>query len=142
MRRSRRLHNGRPSASETSERATTRTLEVAREGQVIAAPDRDGSLAEGILVEAAAVVRLFGMRLLTLDASVVISPAELSDPPDVPPVASKPVLEEARRPLRSQPAGADLARAQLVINEAAASLTASRAATEREAAKARSDGRR
>jgi hypothetical protein len=41
-------------------------------------PASGSSLAGGMLVEASILARLFGMRLLTLDASVVLLPAALS----------------------------------------------------------------
>lgn len=50
-------------------------------GPVLAAtPDPDGRLAEGVRVEGRVLARLLGVRLLRLDAEVVLVPARLDEP--------------------------------------------------------------
>ena len=58
-------------------------------------PDRRRRLSEGVLLEAKIRARLLGLRLLTIDATVVLSPADVAgpaiaahDPPPRAPVGS------------------------------------------------------
>jgi hypothetical protein len=46
----------------------------------MAISDRRRRLSEGVLVEARIRARLLGMRLLTIDATVVLAPADLTAP--------------------------------------------------------------
>jgi len=74
---------------------------------------------EGILVEASVVARLLGMRLLKLDATVVLSPADVTRrsaaPRVLPAVESRPAPHIS--PSRPQPAGRGLAEAVRHIKE-------------------------
>jgi hypothetical protein len=71
--------------------------------------------------------RLLGLRLLTLDATVLIAPAELAAAParsgDKRPVV---VVDAARRTDGRRPVGGDLTDAARCIDESAASLAAAR----------------
>ena len=74
---------------------------------------------EGILVEASVVARLLGMRLLKLDATVVLSPADVATrsatPRDLPTIESGRASEVL--PRRPHPAGRGLAEAVRHIKE-------------------------
>lgn len=112
MRRSSRWRRGRRSDSRSTAPATERATT-----NLIAVPDADRPLSEGLVVEASVVARLFRVRLLAVDASVVISPAHVHDqPPDVPPRMQRRAI------------GAGLVAAERFIDEGASSLAASRAA--------------
>jgi hypothetical protein len=63
--------------------------------------------ADGVVVEASVVARLFGLRLLSVNASVVVSPARV------------------RGRMRAGPIGTRLLTAERLIDEGAASLAAS-----------------
>lgn len=45
-----------------------------------AIPDRRRRLSDGVLVDASIRARLLGLRLLTIDATVVLAPAEVTAP--------------------------------------------------------------
>jgi hypothetical protein len=47
---------------------------------VAAIPDRRRRLSDGVLVDASIRARLLGLRLLTIDAIVVLAPAEVTAP--------------------------------------------------------------
>jgi hypothetical protein len=94
--------------------STARATEPAT-ANLIAIPDGGGRLSEGLVVEASIVARLFRLRVLAVDASLVISPARAKSRP---PVAAR---------TRSRAIGGGLAAAERCIDEGAASLTASRA---------------
>jgi hypothetical protein len=94
-----------------------------------AIPDGSRHLSEGLIVEARLVARLIGIRLLTIDAELIVSPAEMrnvraaaGDLTVGPPSATA----LAAPPLRSRPIGAGLATAEQLIDEGAAALAASR----------------
>ena len=69
-------------------------------------PDGDGQLSEGLLVEGRLVARLLGVRLLTIDAHLVLTPAQLTAP-----AAPNP------RRLRTSAVGARLAAAQRLLDD-------------------------
>lgn len=48
--------------------------------RLTAVPDRGGQPSDGVLVEGSIVTRLLGLRLLKLDATVVVVPADVSAP--------------------------------------------------------------
>jgi hypothetical protein len=73
-------------------------------------------LSDGLVVEASVVARLLSIRLLAIDARVVISPAYVERR-----------LRTSTPPMQSRAIGARLAVAERVIDEGAASLAASRA---------------
>jgi hypothetical protein len=79
------------------------------------------------MVEASVLARLFGMRLLTLDANVIVSRTQvmrLSPVPYDAPVRSSGEAAPAP-PERSRAIGARLADAERLIDEGAATLAAS-----------------
>jgi hypothetical protein len=78
-------------------------------------PDDGGVLSEGLVVEASVVARLFRFRLLEIDASLVVSPADVRGlSTAVPP------------PARRRTVGAGLVAAERALDQGAASLAASR----------------
>ena len=52
--------------------------ETAARGALTVAPDRRRRLSQGVLVEASILARLLGLRLLTLEATMVLVPAEVT----------------------------------------------------------------
>jgi hypothetical protein len=86
-----------------------------------AVPDRRRRVSDGILVEASILARLLGLRLLTLDVTLVLVPAEVSAP--APPSAAR--VSSARRYGPPQ-AGGGLAAAVRSINEGAELLAEAR----------------
>jgi hypothetical protein len=110
MRRSRRWPRGRRSDSRSTAPVTARPTT-----DLIAVPDDGGVLAEGLVVEASVVARLFRFRLLEIDASLVVSPADVRGrSAAVPP-----------RP-RRRTVGPGLIAAERALDQGAASLAASR----------------
>jgi hypothetical protein len=55
----------------------------------VAVPDSGGRLAEGLLVEGSLVARLLGVRLLAIDARLVLAPAQLRALPQTAPGAPR-----------------------------------------------------
>jgi hypothetical protein len=51
----------------------------------VAVPDSGGRLADGLLVEGSLVARLLGVRLLAIDARLVLAPARLKALPQAAP---------------------------------------------------------
>jgi hypothetical protein len=74
----------------------------------VAIPDGERELSDGLLVEASLVARLLRVRLLAIDARLIIAPARV----------------DGRSP--AGPIGARLAAAERSLSEGAASLAASR----------------
>jgi hypothetical protein len=108
--------------------ATPHSHETTAPLAVTATPDRRRRLSDGVLVDASIHARLLGLRLLTLDASVVLVPAEVSATPRAAPA---PAQRRAPRPSiaaprRSIAAGPRLAQAVRSINEAAEVLAETR----------------
>jgi hypothetical protein len=105
-----------------------------------AVPDRGARFSDGVLVKASILARLLGIRLLKLDASVVVVPAAVrtpsSEPQDssarvsgdrpAPSPAVPPARSPAVPPARSGAIGGGLADAVRSINEGAALLAESR----------------
>jgi hypothetical protein len=87
-----------------------------------AVPDHRRSLADGVLVEASVLARVLGMRLLTLHATVVLAPAQVTAPPAGPVRTSAPTLGR----LPPGAAGRDLAEAVRTLNEGAEILARAR----------------
>jgi hypothetical protein len=97
------------------------TIREAREGgalrtRVVVAPSRT-RLSGGALVEASILARVLGLRLLTLDATVAIVPADVARPSEPPP---RPTSS------RSPAVGRGLADAVQSINEGAKLLADAR----------------
>jgi hypothetical protein len=94
----------------------------------MATPDRRRRLSEGVLVDASIRARLLGIRLLTIDATVVLAPADVTapsvaahDPPRRPSVRSSGISRN-----RSAATGRGLAEAVRSINEGAELLAEAR----------------
>lgn len=90
MRRSlRRRGTHRSGWKSTSKAATSRTIErhipTARHTVV---PDSSKRLSDGLLIETSVLARLFGIKLLTLEGAVVVTPAQLSEPAEGHPVVT------------------------------------------------------
>src|SRR4051794_23283805 len=81
--------------SSSSVPATPHSHETTAPLAVTATPDRRRRLSDGVLVDASIHARLLGLRLLTLDASVVLVPAEVSATPRAAPA---PARRRAPRP--------------------------------------------
>jgi hypothetical protein len=93
-----------------------------------AIPDRRRRPSDGILVEASILARLLGIRLLTLDATVVLVPADVPAPSAAPrdsPVRTSPPSPGLPR-ARSGAVGGGLADAVRSINEGAELLAEAR----------------
>jgi hypothetical protein len=119
MQRSSRWPSGRRSGSRTTERETA---------NLIAVPDGGRQRLDGLVIEASVVARLFRIRLLAIDASLVVSPAHVKARSP----AVSPAHVQARSPAvtphaRSRTIGPALAAAERFIDEGAASLAVSRA---------------
>lgn len=94
----------------------------------MAIPDRRRRLSEGILVEARIRARLLGIRILTIDATVVLAPADVAAPSVA---AHDPPQRASVRPSgiswnRSAATGHRLADAVQSINEGMELLAATR----------------
>jgi hypothetical protein len=64
------------------------------------APDRRRRLSDATLVEASISARLLGMRLLTLDATIALVPADVTVP--IPAVADRALRADRRAPASSR----------------------------------------
>jgi hypothetical protein len=53
-------------------------VEPAAPGVLTVAPDRRRRLSQGVLVEASILARVLGLRLLTLEATMVLAPADVT----------------------------------------------------------------
>jgi hypothetical protein len=82
-------------------------------------PDGRRRLADGLVIDAAVVARLLGVRLLRIEAAVGVAPARI-DPPSAVPPGLRPV------PV-ARPIGTGLALARGYLEDGAVSLAASRA---------------
>ena len=94
---------------------------------LIGFPDRRRRPSDGIVAEAAIVGHVLGLRLLTLDATVVLSPAVVTAPSSTRPAV--PALQGPLRPVdapASAPLGRRLAEAARSIDEGAAALAQAR----------------
>ena len=89
-------------------------------------PDGARQLSEGLLVEASVVARLFRLRLLVIDASVVIAPAQVTGRHRPATCAADEPLAPVTPRTRSGPIGAGLAAAERSLSEGATSLARSR----------------
>ncbi len=99
-------------------------------------PDSRRRPSDGLLVEASIVARLLRVRLLTLDATVMVSPAVVVAPAAQP----RPAAAALDRPLRAHaaplpaaPVGRRLAQAARSLDESAATLAATRRFAQRSA---------
>lgn len=120
MNRSSRWRRTRRSDSISSARARRRTL-GAPAPAVTAIPDATRQLSDGLIIDASVVARLLGIRLLTLDASLTVSPARIKAP-----VADYASVRRSSTHPTGPPGriGARLASAEQSIDEGAATLAA------------------
>jgi pyridoxal biosynthesis lyase PdxS len=96
-----------------------------------AIPDRRRRPSDGLVVEAKIVARLLGLRLLTLEATVVVVPAEVTAPAHtIDGTPRAPARSDGVPPERAGAAGS-LAEAVRRIDEGAAILAEVRAARPR-----------
>jgi hypothetical protein len=90
-------------------------------GSAAGASDRRRDGADATLVEATVTARLLGLRILTLDATVVLVPADVGLTPPVVPVrrrtAHPPARSTGAPPRREVPAGHRLADAIRTLDE-------------------------
>jgi hypothetical protein len=101
-----------------------RTLATTGPVALTAIPDRRRRLSDGVLVDASIHARLLGLRLLTIDATIVLVPADVAGTsPAAHPAAPRPL---GPAPRRSVAAGPRLAQAVRTINEAAELLAETR----------------
>jgi hypothetical protein len=107
---------------------TPRTVRTTAPLELMATPDRRRRLSDGVLVDASIRARLLGIRLLTIDATIVLAPADVTaplvaahDPPRRAPVRSFGISRN-----RSAATGHGLAEAVRSINEGAELLAESR----------------
>jgi hypothetical protein len=93
-----------------------------------ATPDRRRRLSDGVLVDASVHARLLGLRLLTVDASIVLVPADVTgtSPAAHPPAQRPAPRSSVPAPKRTIAAGPRLAQAVRSINEAAEVLAETR----------------
>jgi hypothetical protein len=105
-----------------------RTLATTGPVALTAIPDRRRRLSDGVLVDASIHARLLGLRLLTVDATIVLVPADVAGTsPPAHPAAGRPApRSSAPAPRRSVAAGPRLAQAVRTINEAAELLAETR----------------
>jgi hypothetical protein len=105
-----------------------RTLETRAPVALTAIPDRRRRLSDGVLVDASIHARLLGLRLLTVDATIVLVPADVSAPSGGahPPAERRAPRSSVPVPRRSVVAGPRLAQAVRSINEAAEVLAETR----------------
>ena len=119
MRRSSMAWRRRLTDSKSSFRVAPRASDSNAPMALTAVPDRRKRLSEGTLIEASVQARLLGLRLLELDATVVLLPADVGAQPIAPP--DLPVLEGAPDPglpaTLLYPAGRGLAEAIRHIRE-------------------------
>jgi hypothetical protein len=93
-------------------------------------PDSSRRPSDGVVAEASIVARLLRLRLLTLDATVVVSPAVVTEPSQQARPATRPA-RDVRAPLHgasptAAPIGRRLAQAARIVDESAATLAATR----------------
>jgi hypothetical protein len=105
-----------------------RTLATTGPVALTAIPDRRRRLSDGVLVDASLHARLLGLRLLTVDATIVLVPADVAGTsPTTHPAAQRSAPRPlAAAPMRSVAAGPRLAQAVRTINEAAELLAETR----------------
>lgn len=128
MRRSPIGWRGRLSDSKSSAPVAPRAVRTRGPLGLTAVPDRRRRLSDGVLVEASILARVLGIRLLTLDTTVVLVPADVRAPStashDPPARTSAP--SSGVPPTQSGAAGHGLAEAVRSINEGAELLAKAR----------------
>ena len=118
----------RPTNSRSSARVTPRAVEATLPVELSALTDRRRRRSQGVVVEASVLARLLGLRLLRLDATVVLVPADVSSPSSA--SYELPARASARSapvpPARSEVVGGRLAHAVRSIDEGAELLAEAR----------------
>jgi len=110
-------------------RRRRRTTEGSPTATLVGIPDRSRRPSDGVVAEAAIVGHVLGLRLLTLDLTVVVSPAVVAAPASIrsaAPAARTPVGSADALP--PAPIGRRLAEAVRRIDEGAAMLATARRA--------------
>jgi len=129
MQRSWRWPKGRQGASRSTALATERTPETSPSTSLIAVPDGGRQLSDGLLVEASVVARLLRIRLLAIDARLIVAPAQVEGRRRAAARIADGMLAPATPPTRTRAIGAGLGTAERLLSEGAASLAASRVTT-------------
>jgi hypothetical protein len=116
------------SDSKSSAPAAPRAVKTRAPIGLTVVPNQRRRLSDGILVEASILVRLLGIRLLTVGATAVVTPAEATVPSAAPRRSETrtPVRSSAVPPERPGVAGHRLAEAVRSINEGAEILANAR----------------
>jgi hypothetical protein len=113
-------------ASRRRDRAPQRERTVTLRGR----PDSRRRPSDGVVAEASIVARLLRLRLLRLDATVVVSPAVVTARSSRPGAAAQPARDGPVRtreaPVPARPIGRRLAEAARTLDENAAALAATR----------------
>jgi hypothetical protein len=102
-------------------------IESADSGVLTVAPDRRRRLSQGVLVEASILARLLGLRLLRLEATMVLTPADVRTSTGSSRAARRP--SSASPPRRSAVPRRGLADAARDIDEGARLLAQARQRT-------------
>jgi hypothetical protein len=89
---------------------------------LIAVPDGGRQLSEGLLVEASLVARLLKIRLLVIDASLIVAPARVKRRTRAATYAPEQPLAPVEPRTRARTIGAGLAAAERCLSEGAESL--------------------
>jgi hypothetical protein len=126
MRKSPTSPGGRLSGSRRSARVTAAPGGTAGPLAPSLAPDRAQRLSEGALVEASVVARVLGVRLLRLEATVVLAPADVTATRSPAPPARTLGRVVAARPAPSRPTGHRLDDAVRSLEEGAKLLAQAR----------------
>jgi hypothetical protein len=121
--RSSRRRRGRRSDSRSTAHATERTPETSPSTNLIAVPDDGRPLSEGLLVEASIVARLLRIRLLAIDARLIVAPAHVQRRTQTP---VTPRTRRTQTPVtprtRGRRIGTGLAAAERMLDEGAAGV--------------------
>ena len=126
MHRSLRWRRGRRSISTSTAHASERTPRTPRSTHLTVAPDGGRQLSEGLVLEASVVARLLRVRVLVIDANLIVAPAQVKDRTRAATDAAGKALAPVTPPTRTRAIGAGLAAAERYLSEAAASLARSR----------------
>ena len=121
--RSSRRRGARRSDSRSTAHATERTPETSPSTNLIAVPDDSRPLSEGLLVEASIVARLLRIRLLAIDARLIVAPAHVQRRTQTP---VTPRTRRTQTPVtprtRGRRIGTGLAAAERMLDEGAAGV--------------------
>jgi hypothetical protein len=124
MRRSSRWRRGRRSDSRTTANDTEQRHTTPASTHLIAVADGGQRLSDGLLVEASVVARLLRVRLLVINASLIVAPAHVKGRPR--PAVRAGGAAPITHPARARAIAAGLAAAEQYLSEGSASLARSR----------------